>query len=213
LRPWLRRTLVLLAVLTAARLLLPLGLASLGHWLLVDDPLEPATAAVVFGGHVPFRAMEAAAIFQKGLVHEVWLTQGAIHLEDDAMAKLGIHEVPEHEYSRQVLERLGVPPASIRILDEPVDNTAEEVTVIAQEMRRVGGKRIILLTSKNHTRRVRVTWQKLVGDAPQAIVRYTPDDPYNPDRWWHNSRQALSVAREAFGLLNAWAGFPLNSRE
>ncbi len=211
--PWLRHSFVVLAALATIVLLLPVGFASIGHWLLVDDPLQPATAAVVFGGHVPFRAMEAAAIYHRGLVTEVWLTQGAIHEEDAAMVSLGIHVIPEHEYSRQVLERLGVPPASIRILDVRVNNTAEEISVIACETRRVGGKRVILITSKSHARRVRVIWQKLVGDAPQAIVRYTPDDPYNPDRWWRNSHEALLVTREAFGLLNAWAGFPMSSRE
>jgi hypothetical protein len=81
--------------------MLPLGLIGIGHWLLVDDPLEPAKAVVVFGGHVPFRAMEAADIFRKGLATEVWLTQGALHAEENEMIKLGVHVIPEHEYSRQ----------------------------------------------------------------------------------------------------------------
>jgi uncharacterized SAM-binding protein YcdF (DUF218 family) len=181
--------------------------------LLVDDPLQPATAVVVFGGHVPFRAMEAADIFRKGVTTEVWLTHGVLHAEDNEMIKLGIHVIPEHEYSRQVLERLGVPPASIHVLEPPVMNTAQEVSVVAKEMRRVGGKRVILITSKYHTRRVRVIWSKLAGGAPQAIVRYTPYDPDDPDRWWRNSSDGLAVTREVFGLLNAWAGFPLKPRD
>jgi uncharacterized SAM-binding protein YcdF (DUF218 family) len=137
-----------------AIMLVCVGVVGIGHYLLIDDPLEPATAVVVFGGHLPFRAMEAANLFRKGLVTEVWLTQGIMHAEDDALTKLGVHVIPEHEYSRQVLERMGVPPASIRVIDGQVDNTAQEVTVVAQEMRRVSVKRVILITSKYHTRRV-----------------------------------------------------------
>jgi uncharacterized SAM-binding protein YcdF (DUF218 family) len=57
------------------------------------------------------------------------------------------------------------------------------LNVVAREMRRVGGKRVILITSKYHTRRVQTIWSKLVGDYPHAIVRYTS---YDPDRWWRN---------------------------
>ena len=129
------------------------------------------------------------------------------------LSNLGVHVIPEHEYSRQVLERLGVPEGSIRLLDGRVSNTAEEVSLIAREMRRLGGKRVILITSKYHTRRVRVIWSKLTGDTPQVIVRYTSYDLYDPNRWWRNSSDALSVTREVFGLLNAWAGFPLRPRD
>lgn len=102
-----------------------------------------------------------------------------------------------------VLECLDVRPASILVIDGPVDdNTAEEVIIIVREMRRVGGKRVILITSKNHPRHVRLIWRKLVGDAPEAIVSYTPDDPYNLDRWWRNSREALSVTRECMGRIS-----------
>lgn len=68
--------------------------------------------------------MEAADIFHERLVQEVWLTQGAIHEEDVALTRLGIQVVREDEYSRRVLERLGVPPGSIRLLEGRVDNTA-----------------------------------------------------------------------------------------
>jgi uncharacterized SAM-binding protein YcdF (DUF218 family) len=187
--------------MTIAIVLASLGVIGVGHWLLVDDPLEPATAVVVFGGGVPFRAMEAADIFRKGLAIEVWLTQSALHAEDNEMIKLGIHVIREHEYSRQVLDRLGVPPAFIRVIDGRVDNTAQEVSVVAREMRRVGGKRVILITSKYHTRRVRVIWSKLTGDSPQAIVRYISYDPYDPNRWWRNSSDGLAVTREVFWFI------------
>ena len=206
---WRRRILLVLAVFVLVLLLTPLGLVGIGRWLVVADPLQSARAVVVFSGHIPFRAMEAAAIFHKGLVPEVWLTQGASHEEGATLARLGIQVVREDEYSRQVLERLGVPPTSIRLIDGRVDNTADEVNLIAREMHRVGGDRVILITSKNHTRRVRVIWRKLVGNTPQAIVRYTPYDLYDPNQWWRHSRESLAVSREIFGLLNAWAGFPL----
>lgn len=210
-RRWRHRVIFALAVLALGLCLAPLLFIGVGHWLVVADPLKPARAVVVFGGHLPFRAMEAADIFHERLVQEVWLTQGAIHEEDVALTRLGIQVVREDEYSRRVLERLGVPPGSIRLLEGRVDNTAEEVSLTAREMRQLSADRVILLTSKNHTRRVRVIWGKLVGQTPQAIVRFTPYDSYDPNHWWRNSRDGLAVTREILGILNAWAGFPLPS--
>lgn len=104
----------------------------LGAWLVTADPLEHAGAIVVFGGEVPFRAMEAARIYQQGLAPMVWLTQGALHDDDLELARLGINPTPEYVYSEEVLKRLGVPSAAIRLLPQPVRNTAEEVRCIAQ---------------------------------------------------------------------------------
>ena len=47
----------------------------LGSWVVVADPLVKADAIVVFGGQLPFRAMEAAAIYHEGWAPEVWVTQ------------------------------------------------------------------------------------------------------------------------------------------
>ena len=96
------------------------------------DPLEPADAIVVFGGSVPFRAMEAAKIYHQGLASTVWLTQSALHEDDAELARLGISRTPEYVYSEEVLKKLGVPSAAIQILPQPVRNTAEEVRSIAQ---------------------------------------------------------------------------------
>jgi len=186
------------------------SLRSLGGWLVTADPLQKAQAIVVFGGHLPFRAMEAAALYREGWAPEVWLTLGEIHVEDAALSRLGIDRQAEDFYSRQVLLRLGVPDKAIRIVPERVLNTAQEVQAVSKELGGGDGKPVILITSKYHTRRVKTIWTAM-GGAHVAIVRYTNDDPFNAARWWANSTDAMAVTREAFGLLNVWAGFPVKS--
>ena len=208
---WKRRIYVSILLVTVCLSLALFALSALGRWLMVDEPLEQASAVIVFGGHLPFRAMEAASIYREGLAREVWLTEGGVFPEDLALERLGIDKPAENFYSRQVLERLGVPDKSIRLVAGHNVNTAEEVRTVASELKARGGDRVILITSKYHTRRVKVLWHKLIGNRPEAIVRYTPDDPFQPDRWWRNAGDASSVAHEWFGLLNAWAGFPIKS--
>jgi uncharacterized SAM-binding protein YcdF (DUF218 family) len=188
---------------------LPWGAGALGRWLVVADPLGPARAVVVLSGRVPFRAMEAAALYRDGLAPEVWLTNEVRTAEERALDHLGVPLVRREVYNREVLERLGVKREAIRLLDDRIWNTADEVRVIAAELRRAGGDRVIIVTSKVHSRRVRATWAALVGNSPRAVVRYPREEPYAGSHWWLNTRDALDVSREVFGLVNVWAAFPV----
>jgi uncharacterized SAM-binding protein YcdF (DUF218 family) len=208
---WKKRALIALAVLAAVLALAPLALGTAGAWLVVEDPLQPARSIVVVGGHLPFGAMEAATVYRQGWTREVWLTQGAVREEDLALARVGVDRTPEHIYSRQVLVALGVPSAAIHLVADRNRNTADEVRAVARELDTKGGGRVILITSKYHTRRVKVLWRALVGSHSEAIVRYPSNDPFEPALWWRNAGDALAVSREWFGLLNAWGGFPVKS--
>jgi hypothetical protein len=57
---------------------------------------------------------------------------------------------------------------------------------------------------------VKALWNKLADKNLTAIVRAAPDDPYDADHWWRNTRDALSVVREILGLMNVWAGLPVH---
>ena len=206
---WLRRALVLGALLGIVAVLLPWGASGIGQWLVVADPLEPAKAIVVLSGRVPFRAMEAASIYREGLAPEVWLTKEVVHAEEQALGRLGVAVVRDEVYNREALERLGVKPDAVRLLGDGVWNTVDEVRLIARELARTRGDRVIIVTSKAHSRRVRATWAAIIGISPRAIVRYAREEPYGGRGWWRNTRDALDVSREVFGLMNVWAGFPV----
>ena len=200
-------------MLVAAPLALVLfAIQGTGRWLIVQDPLQRARAAVVIGGNAAFRATEAARLYEQGWTQEVWVTQQGPFFSDDALAELGIERTPEYTYSIMVLERLGVPKMAIRVVPGRNLDTAQEVRSIARALHEVGGSRLILVTSSYHTRRVKILWHKIVGDHPEAIVRYTPDDPFEASRWWRDSADMMNVAREWIGLFNAWLGFPVKSQ-
>ncbi len=178
-----------------------------GRWLVVEDPLEPAHAIVVLSGRLPDRAIEAARLYRKNYAPQVWVSQPSSPVE--ALAKLNIYYVGEEFYNQKVLLAEAVPGDSIRVLEEPAANTEQEIEEIARELRRDGADRVIIVTSKAHTRRVRAIWDRKAGSDLKAIVRYPEDDPYDGAHWWRHTEDALDVLREVLGLLNAWAGFPL----
>jgi uncharacterized SAM-binding protein YcdF (DUF218 family) len=151
--------------------------------------------------------MEAATIYKGGWATEVWLTKEARTAEELALDRLGVPVVRGEAYSREALERLAVPPAQIRLLEDGVRNTVDEMRVVARELG--ADDRVILVTSKTHSRRVRATWAAVVGPSPRALVRHAVEEPYRSGAWWRNTRDALDVSREVFGLMNVWAGFPV----
>ena len=133
-----------------------------------------------------------------GYAPEVWLSRP--FSPADELAKLGIHFDSEEDYNREILIHQGVPEAAIHILPEQVVNTEEELQEVGNEMRRNGKKTIILVTSPQHTRRVWTIWQKLVGGDLKAMVRAAHEDPFDPDHWWRNTGDVLSVVHETLGF-------------
>lgn len=184
----------------------------LGEWLEIDEPLRRSAAIVIFGGGVPFRAMEAADLFKAKWADQVWITRGALDNRERAMARIGLDPPPEDEINGMVLAKLGVPPASVHVIPDHVDNTLAEEKAILR-FAGAGAGSLILVTSKYHARRVRVIWNLVSGGRVPAIVRYTAEENYNAARWWSNSVDALATFRELFGIVNARAGFPVKPRE
>ena len=195
--------LVALLVLVIAGVLV---VRNIGRWLVVEDPLTHAGAIVVLSGGLPFRALEAARIYQEGMAPEVWLTRP---WHSPAIDALGLDYKSEEYYSQELLVREGVPLAATRILGKEIVNTEEEDQTIFAQMRSSGISRVIIVTSPPHTRRVRTLWKKLAPEGYEAIVRAATLEPYDAQHWWRNTKDTNDVTREVLGLLNAWAGLPL----
>ena len=183
-------------------------LLCLGRWLVEEDPLEKAQAIVVLSGRMPLRAMEAAKLYRNGYAPKVWLTRptepGA------ALEAMGIPYVGEDFYNSRVLMHQGVPEDAIRVLQPPILNTADELSAVSAALGEERVSRVIIVTSKVHTRRVRILWHRIAAGRGQALVRAAAADHFEPGRWWRTTGDALDVVREFLGILNAWAGMPLH---
>lgn len=183
-------------------------LLCLGRWLVAEDPLEKAQAIVVLSGRMPLRAMEAAKLYAAGYAPRVWLTRPAE--PGAALEAIGIPYVGEDVYNSRVLIHEGVPADAIRVLQPSILNTADELAAVSAAIVEERDSRVIIVTSKVHTRRVRILWHRIAAGRGQALIRAASDDPFEPGRWWHTTGDALDVVREFLGILNAWAGMPLH---
>ncbi len=198
---------IVLGLLGIALLCALTFLLFVGRWLVVEDPLEKAQAIVVLSGRMPLRAMEAAKLYRAGYAPKVWLTHST---EPGAtLEAMGISYIGEDSYDLHVLTHEGVPANDIRVLEPAIINTADELAAVSTALAEEKGGRVIIVTSKVHTRRVRILWNRLAAGRGRAIVRGASDDPFEPRRWWRSTGDALDVVREFLGILNAWAGMPL----
>jgi hypothetical protein len=203
------------AFLLCVVVLLVLGhvplLRTMGWFLIVEDPLRPAAAIVVLGGQSPFREMEAARLYAEGWAPKVMLVPGALWDEQQMLLKLRIRVPEDWEISREVLLKRGVPSSAIIIAAGRAEGTLEELKLAHHAIGPVNAP-VILVSSKFHTRRVRLTWNYITHGRSSAIVRAAEGDPFDPARWWTVRRFALSVVREYLGILHVYAGFPVAPR-
>ena len=202
-----RRRVVLAAL---AGILLALALVAffgVGRWLVVEDPLGKTSAIAILSGGMPVRALEAAKLYRDGYAPEVWLTHTAE--PGESLKAMGIPFEGEEVYSARVLIHEGVPAGAIHVLEPPTVNTADEVRAISKALQQEKDRSVILVSSKPHTRRVRLLWRKLAPVECHAIVRAASEDPFAPRHWWRNTGDALDVVREVLGIINACAGLPL----
>jgi uncharacterized SAM-binding protein YcdF (DUF218 family) len=184
-----------------------IALRGAGRWLVREDPASRADMIVVLSGGLPYRAEAAAAIFHGGYAPEVWVSRPESP-GPDLLAR-GIHYVGEEEYNRDILIAEGVPESAVHIFAGTIVDTEQEVVEIGREMRSRGKTSVLVVTSPEHTRRVKALWKLLAGSGLKMTVHAAREDPFDADHWWRNTRDALSVVREYLGLANVWAGLPV----
>jgi uncharacterized SAM-binding protein YcdF (DUF218 family) len=206
--PWRFRVRRILLLLVCGMILFgAIAFLEVGKWLVVEDSLTQSRAIAVLSGNMPLRAIEAAKLYRQGYAPEVWLTHST---EPGAtLEEMGIPFAGEDSYNTRILIHEGVPPGAIRVLEPPIVNTADEIKVIASALSSEKDRTVIIVTTKAHTRRTQLLWRRLAAGRGRAIVRAASADPFEPDKWWRTSGDALDVVREVLGLINAWAGLPL----
>ena len=187
----------------------PYLLTLVSSFLVIQDPLEEAVAIVALGGHPPIRALAAAELFHEGWAPKVILTKELRREAFYYLAELGIRYMESHEYNRQALLRKGVPEGAIQILEPEADNTRDELNIVLRNLELKKGEKLILVTSKAHTRRVKLIWKHVNNGSHEAIVRWTRLDPFDPDCWWQQRQSILAVVREYLGVGSYLLGFPL----
>jgi uncharacterized SAM-binding protein YcdF (DUF218 family) len=194
--------------LIAAPLLLvaALTLPRAGAFLVVADPLEKADAIVVLGGTMYERQLEAIELLRENWAPRIYLFREIVDWGELELINRGIPYLRPVDVSIDAMLKLGVPKDAIHVLDQ-AGSTAEEAAHVHALVTREKLSRVIIVTSKQHTRRARLVMRrKLEPIGVQAIVRPSRYDGADVDRWWTNRSTARFTIFETQRLLAYWIG-------
>lgn len=200
-RPLLTALLALLALVAMVAVAHRPLLRAAGHALVVDEPPRPADAIVVVAGGTPSREARAAALFQAGGAPLVLVSRQAVPGRVRTLIEMGIRPLEFQGEAVLVLEKLGVPRSAIVTLDQPVEITETELRQVVAAAKARGWRRVTLVTSAFHTRRVRLIWRREGAGAVEAGVVATPDECSSGDGWWRRRRCSEAVLHEYLGLF------------
>jgi len=176
-------------------------LRATGQALVVDDPRERADAIIVVAGSTPSREEAAAGLYRAGWAPQVLISRQFVPGRVQRLIDMGVRRLDFQGESLAALERYGVPRDAIVTLDQPAEITETELRAVATAARDRGWRRVILVTSPFHTRRVQVIWRRESGGAIEGRLATAPDECVAGDPWWRRRRCSEAVLHEYLGLL------------
>jgi uncharacterized SAM-binding protein YcdF (DUF218 family) len=190
----------------AAALLAVVGLIGFlpfaGRFLVVQDPLEQADAIVVLAGARVERWLEAVDLYREGWAPRILLSAGRLESAEVRLRASGVRFPAEAELARDAMIQMNIPPEAITIMPQVLDNTAQEAAATHTIVGDRGWTRVIVVTSKYHTRRTRFAIRRELRATPvHAIVRWTRYDESTPERWWRRRPDIRFVVIETQRLL------------
>ncbi|MGH7385868.1 MAG: YdcF family protein [Candidatus Rokuibacteriota bacterium] len=176
-------------------------LRAAGQVLVVDEPRERTDAIVVVAGRTPTREAAAAALFREGWAPRVVVSRQRLSPRVQQLLEMGIRPLDFQGESVLALEKYGVPRTAIVTLDEPVEITETELRSVAAAARNRGWRRLTLVTTPFHARRVQLIWQRETDGVIEGRLAVTSDECAPGDPWWRRRRCSEAVLHEYLGLL------------
>jgi uncharacterized SAM-binding protein YcdF (DUF218 family) len=194
-----RLAVLLLATLVGAALYTqraPLMEAA-AHFLIVQDPIEPADIIIVLsGGQRDERVRQAAELFHARQAPRVLLSGGE--------EQVGL-VTPELLRRQARQHRI---PESALLYERESTSTAEQARYLRPILEQRGFRRAIVVTSSYHTRRTRYLFRKAFAESPVEIRVYpVQKDFFSPVRWWTRDRDTEEFVLEYIKLALAVARY------
>ena len=183
-------------------------LRTMGGLIVVDEKPPYSDAVVVLNTGVEYypRLIQAADIYQHGLVRNVVINGNR---KTDNLRELEAKGFkgccPWYADSVRILTMFGVPEGKIIwISAEDAYDTVSEADTVGKEMIRRNFTKVIITTSKYHTRRAKFIWKKMYETQLTVVMVSAKTDPYDPDNWWKDGRQIRWVLAEYGAWIYYW---------
>jgi hypothetical protein len=181
-----RYALIVLLVSVGAAALPPVRtplLKSLGHFLVTNETTASADTIVVAPESDLAGLIEAADLVAAGVSRRVAIFNDRVQPADVELRRRGIafHDVSSQ--SVRILQALGV--SDIEHIPARAGGTEQETGELAEWCRTKGFRSVVVVSSADHTRRLRRVLRRSFKGQPVAVtVRAARYSLFDPERWW-----------------------------
>jgi uncharacterized SAM-binding protein YcdF (DUF218 family) len=178
-----------------------------GRVLQHEDPLQRADAIFVLAGTRAERPLEAVELYRAGYAPFIVLSPGRPEPSEFWLWQRGIAFPSDGAMIRDVMIQLGVPAPAIVVAGQTIDNTAAEASLLRIFARDRGWHKVIIVTSKYHTRRAGFAFRRaLKGTGIEPVIRASRYDMSDPANWWRRRGEIRFAGSEWIKLVLYWLG-------
>lgn len=169
-------TCMLAGLVLAGIIFYPVTLTWLAKFLTLSQTPEPADLILILGGDFwgP-RVRLGAELGARGYARKV-LISGPPYVREPE-SELAIRFLVEKGYPREMF--LSYPISS--------QSTVDEAIAVCPELKRLGAKNVLLVTSAYHSRRANIVFRLFCADVRFRSVA-APDSEFQVDNWWKVGR-------------------------
>ncbi|MFN8278537.1 MAG: YdcF family protein [Chitinophagales bacterium] len=174
------------------------ALRAFSNFLICEDAPEKADAMVVLSGDAFMRGHEGARLYQQGLAPLVICPGG--NIEHNLLIVTG-DSIYESELCRKKIIEEGVDSNQVVALHQGT-STAEEADAVLRYCKEKQIDRLLVVTSKFHTRRARNVYKKKFAAAGISVrMRGSSSVFFDENYWWKNEYGMLALNNEYMKLL------------
>lgn len=199
-KKWRRRLIIAFGLILLLFLFRNPVLRSVGNFLVVEDPKEKVDAIYVLSGNSYDRGMEAANLYTEGWGPTVICLGGETNT---SLELYGINDLTS-TVTANIIKRAGVPGRDVELLPQGT-STYEEFEAIVQHCQQRQYKKVMVVSSLFHTRRIHTFFrQRMYFSGVQMVLRGVQDGGFERDTWWKNEPGLLFVNNEYIKMMYYW---------
>jgi uncharacterized SAM-binding protein YcdF (DUF218 family) len=176
-------------------------LAAVGRLVVEEGAPGRADAIVVLASNRVVGAAEAAQLYRRGHAARVVLVAAPPGADEQILARLELGIPGASERAALVLTRLGVPRAALVVQTE-VDGTNSGVRTIARWARGANARQLIVVADRAHSRRIGTLLRRRL-DGAAIVMRTSPHDGFDPERWWRTRGMTRELVMEGLRWINS----------
>jgi hypothetical protein len=165
-------------------------LRTVGHALVVDDPVANADVVVVSQWAGDGGAIEAADLVRTGMADRAAVVGPPVNPGEQELKRRGVSLIDNTDQVVRVLHALGV--KNVERIDS-VAGTQAESDLLQSWCDERRFRTIVVVSAPDHSRRLRrILRRSLAGHSTNAVIRSARFSVFDPDRWWE-TRDGLRI--------------------